>query len=171
MLRAIEESDLEAMRGWRNSPGLRKYFRQYKDLTPYDQARWYEDLVTSQSKYFFAIWYDHNMVGCCGLDVNWHNRNGELSLFIGDPKIGGVPCYIDNTSAPAALKDLLVYAFDTLGLHRVWAELFDYDDKKSALLKDNKFKPEATHKETYFKLGEWVDSIYYSLLESEWRSA
>lgn len=168
MLRAIEEHDLPYFRDWRNQ--LQKYFRQYRQLTPYDQAKWFEELLNDPNQFMFSIWYDGQVVGCCGLRVDRQNRSGEISLYIGDPKVEKDPIYIDGKAAPLALKDLMAYAFDTLGLHRVWAEVFDYDDKKKQLLINAKFTTEGSLRETYFKMGSFVDSTILGYLEKEWVS-
>lgn len=172
MLRAIEESDLEKMRGWRNSPTLHKYFRQWKYLTPYDQAKWYEDVVTGSDRIMFAIWNDGQMVGCCGLTrIDWKNRSAEISLYLGEPYVGGIPVYIDEKVAPLALKDLMSYAFDVMDLHRLWVEVFEYDDRKAKLLKDKGFTHEGTLKKSHFFNGSHHDSMFFGYLEETWRSA
>jgi len=169
VLRQIEESDLPLFLEWRNQ--LMKYFRQYRYLTPYDQAKWYSELVEDPNRFMFSIWNDGQLVGCCGLKVDRHNRSGEVSIFLGSPKVGNDPVYLDEKVAPLALKDLMAYGFDILGLHRIWAEVFDYDIKKAKLFEDAKMKIEGALRENYFKLGKWVDSTIYGLLETEWRSA
>jgi RimJ/RimL family protein N-acetyltransferase len=163
MLRAIEDRHLEQLREWRNE--LKQYFREYRELTQYDQAKWYEEVLTDHTKAMFEIVEQAELVGCCGLvNIDWKNRSAEISLYVSGN-------YVDDKIAPAALKDLMAYGFNDCGLHRLWVEVFDYDDKKARLLESAKFKEEGILAGTYFKLGKFHDSVIYSFLEDAWRSA
>ena len=44
-LSAVEEGSLEQLRSWRNEPELRKYFREYREISKAMQKRWYENRV------------------------------------------------------------------------------------------------------------------------------
>ena len=44
-LSAVEEESTEQLRSWRNDPELRKYFREYKEISKTMQKRWYENRV------------------------------------------------------------------------------------------------------------------------------
>jgi hypothetical protein len=54
-LRQIEESDLPNLRDWRNSPYIRAYTREYRPLNMLNQKRWFESLLTDQSKIMFCL--------------------------------------------------------------------------------------------------------------------
>ena len=161
MLRPIEERDLPSMLEWRNL--WRQYFREYRPLTFVDEARWYEELQGDPTRVFFSIVEQGELVGCCGVNIDWKNRSGEINIYIGDG-------YIDLTLAPAALKELMDYSFRELGLHRLWAEVFDHDEKKAVLMQNASFNCEGVLKETYWKLGKFHNSEIYGFLEGGWHS-
>ena len=49
-LSSLERENLEQLRGWRNLPELRKYFREYKEITKENQSKWYENRVLNNNE-------------------------------------------------------------------------------------------------------------------------
>jgi len=171
VLRVVEESDLQQLREWRNNSALRQYFREYRGLTFLDQAHWFESLLGDDTKIMFAI-DSKGLVGCCGLtNIDWVNRSAEISIYLGEVELGKDPVYIDNKIAPAALKELMTYAFDECGLSRLWAEVFSFDNLKADLFTSAGFEKEATLRGAHFTKGKAFDSNIYGYLVDEWRSA
>ena len=102
-LRAIEESDLDQLLRWRNNPRLRKYFREYRELSDANQKLWYSDkIVKDPNTLMFSIvdpGHDR-LLGACGLCyIDWKNRNADFSLYIGADEV-----YIDQKYALDAGK-------------------------------------------------------------------
>ena len=72
--------------------------------------------------------------------------------------------------ANEALTAILHHAFETLGLHRLEA---DIDPRNTASIRSIErlgFKREGHLRERYFVAGDIQDSLMYGLLEQEWRS-
>ncbi len=63
---------------------------------------------------------------------------------------------------------MLTYAFTTLGLHRVTAELDPRNDDSVALCKRLGMREEAYFVEHMWFKGEWGDTGVYAILASEW---
>lgn len=168
-LRAIEREDLEALRTWRNRPALRRYFREHREITRADQEAWFERMVSDNRNLMFAV-VDIDLdppplMGAAGLCyVDWVRRSAELSLYIGADDV-----YIDDRLAPDVLRLLVSHGFEDLGLHRLWTEVYDLDERKAALLQQFGFQLEGRHRDSHFADGEWHDSLYFGLLEDEWR--
>lgn len=165
-LRAIEPEDLEPLREWRNDPALRRYFREHRELTRADQQRWYERLVLQDAAtvMFAVVDLDASrLLGAAGLCyIDWVRRSADLSLYLGADGL-----YIDDRWAPDALRVLLRYGFGELGLHRLWTEIYEFDERKAALYEQFGFTLEGRHREHHFADGRWHDSLFYGLLESE----
>jgi len=64
---------------------------------------------------------------------------------------------------------LLRYCFQDLGLHRVTAEAFEYNDMWRDLIRRMGFQKEGTAREYLFRDGQYWDKILYALLEQEYR--
>jgi RimJ/RimL family protein N-acetyltransferase len=165
-LRAIEKEDLPMLLHWRNSPWFRQYFREYRELSAMNQELWFENIVQKDRNTVMFSIVDKktgDLLGACGLCyIDWINRNEDFSLYIGTSD-----AYIDKKFAPDAGKSLLKYGFNELNLHRVYAEVFDFDKPKQALMKQLGFQLEGTNRQTHWSYGKWNDSFLYGILKDD----
>ena len=163
-LRAIENEDLISLLKWRNNPEYRQYFREYRELNLEQQKKWFENIVQKNTNtIMFSIinLKSSQLLGTCGLcRINWIHKNADFSIYIGKENK-----YIDSTFAPDAAKTLIKYGFNELGMHKLWAEIYDFDKKKKQLLNSLGFQLEGTHKETYWYNGKWHNSLFYGILD------
>lgn len=162
-LRAIEKDDLPKLLEWRNQPEYRRYFREYRELSSVNQAEWFESrVVHDRNTVMFAI-VDLNteeLLGACGLCyIDWINRNADFSIYIGKDEV-----YIDDVYAVEAAAIMVKYGFEELNLHKLWAEIYSFDDKKKVLFDKLGFSLEGCHKETHWTDGHWCDSLFYGKL-------
>jgi RimJ/RimL family protein N-acetyltransferase len=165
-LRAIERGDLAQLLEWRNRPDFRRYYREYRELGMDQQTRWYEQVVLGDPGVrMFSIVEraTGTLLGACGICyINWVDRSGDISIYIGADGL-----YIDDVLAPDAARVLLRYGFQELNLHRIWAEIYDIDEKKQAFFKLLGFTLDGRHRETHWTEGGWRDSLFYGLLAHE----
>jgi RimJ/RimL family protein N-acetyltransferase len=162
-LRAIEKEDLEQLLAWRNKPEFRQYFRENKELSMANQLAWYEKLVLKDpnTNMFAIVELETNrLLGACGLCyIDWTNKLADFSIYIGADNL-----YIDDKFAVDTAKTLIDYAFNELNLHKVWAEIYDFDTAKKELFEKLDFKLEGHHKETYWLNNKWNDSLFWGLI-------
>ena len=183
-LRAIEERDLAQLLAWRNRPELRRYFREYRELNSTQQRAWFDSKVNGDaSTRMFAIveagagrllgeqperrllgeHQERRLLGACGLCyIDWVNRTADFSLYIGADDL-----YIDDRLAPDSAATLIRYAFEELGLNRLWSEIYAFDAPKTAFFKRLGFQLDGRHRQTHWAEGAWHDSLYFSLLASD----
>ena len=95
--------------------------------------------------------------------IDWLRHSADFSIYLGADDL-----YIDDTFAPDAARLLLRYGFEELNLHRVWAEIYDFDSAKRDFLPALGFKLEGRHRETHWSEGRWSDSLFYGLLDREY---
>lgn len=166
-LRAIEKSDMPALMEWRNNPSHRQYFREYRELNSDKQSSWYERFVLNDpNTIMFAIveLKTAKLLGACGLCyINWISRNADFSIYVGADNL-----YIDKKFAPDAAKVMMRYGFNELCLHRVWAEVYDFDERKIEFFENLNFKLDGRFRENYWHDGKWHDSMFFSLLFDEY---
>ena len=166
-LRAVEEEDLSQLLTWRNNSELRKYFREYRILNMEQQREWFIQKVLNDANTIMFSIVDINdensLIGCCGLCyIDWINRNADFSIYIGKDL-----SYIDQKCGPDAADLLIDYGFGELNLHRIYAEIFEFDEPKRVLLKNLGFKYEGkSHDKLWFE-GKWVDSENYAILSED----
>lgn len=167
-LRAIELADLPQLLEWRNKPELRQYFREYRELNAEQQRRWFDEKVNGDPtiKMFSVIDLSSGrLLGACGLCyIDWVNRTADFSIYIGADDL-----YIDEKFAPDAAKILIRYGFEELGLHRLWSEIYAFDDPKIAFFDQLGFTLDGRHRETHWANGLWHDSLFYGLLSTDSR--
>lgn len=159
-LRAIEESDLSQLLLWRNQPNYRRFFREYRELSQTNQRNWFDSKVLNdKSTEMFSI-VDVNtgeLLGACGLCyIDWINRNADFSIYIGKDGL-----YIDERYAIEAAQIMMKYGFEELNLHRLWSEIYSFDEAKKVMFDRLGFKLEGVHRENHWTEGKWCDSLFY----------
>ena len=166
-LRAVEEEDLKRLQEWRNNAKFRRHFREHRELNMRQQQVWFEEkVVKDDSTLMFSVRRneDDELMGCCGLVyINWVHRNADLSLYIGWEDV-----YIDTQGyADESVNLLLDYGFRVLGLHKIWTELYEFDEKKKKLFDRFGFRQDGVLRQNYWSDGKWWDSIILSILAQE----
>lgn len=176
-LRSLEIEDLPKLQKWRNSPEMRKYFREWRELNMFDQETWFKSICCGNNKYcMFGICASKDfteaeavhmgdLLGVCGLtSINWHIRCAEVSLYVGINDH-----YIDEKFAPDALEALCIYAFKKIGLNKIWVEVFEFDLLKTSLLSAFNFKFDGILRDNVFENGQFYNSKVFSLLLKEYK--
>lgn len=165
-LRAIERSDLPQLLEWRNRPEYRRYFREFRELSQSQQELWFENVVLKDARtIMFSVVEQASgrLLGASGLCyVDWVNKSADFSIYI-----GADDHYIDEILAPDAGRVMASYAFDELGLHRLWSEIYDFDEPKKRFFETLGFKLDGRHRETHWAEGKWNDSLFFGLLAGE----
>lgn len=165
-LYAIEESDLEQIRLWRNLESLRDYFREVYEIPLWKQKEWFKNSNSNPNEKYFIIKLNetNKALGVVGINyINWINAHCQLSLYIGVDEL-----YIDDKGwALEAAQLIQKFAFNTLNLHKIFVEIFDFDRLKMKLLNDLGYLHEGTLKEHVFKKGKYNNSLIYSKLSDQ----
>ena len=168
-LRAVEKEDLHLFRDWRNIVEFRKHFREVRELSLTDQERWFESLQNTKNINFMFTIIDlktNEAIGAAGLlYVNWINRSGDFSFYIGKDNL-----YIDNEGIAKEATQLLInYGFNNLNLNKIWMELYEFDEKKINFFKDEfNFVIDGKLRENCFEGGKYWDSYIISLLKKDY---
>jgi len=167
-LRALEQTDLEQLRDWRNSDWLRPFVREYRLLNMINQRDWLDHISRSREVEMFGIeaffiandtvrqW---NLIGVCGLtNINWANRTAEISLYI-------KPSHQGEGIGAQVLEALRQKAFGEFNLHRLWAEIYSNNQASIRLFEKCGYAKEGVQREHVFKQGEYHDSLIYGLIK------
>lgn len=165
-LTTVEEENLEQMRKWRNEPGLRRYFREYREISRTMQKKWFEKINNDNNQVNFEI-HDASsgkIIGHCGLYyINWVSRTGEFGIYIGDKE------YRSGGYGSDTLRTLVKYGFEDLNLNRIWCEVYD-NNSSIEVYKHLGFKMEGTLRQNYYNEGRYWDSHVLGMLKSEYES-
>lgn len=169
-LDTIEENDLEQLRYWRNLSYYKKHFREYREINQSMQKRWFENQVCNDDRTIMFAIRDiktQELLGCCGLCyINWVQRNADLSLYIGRRE-----AYIDDEGfAEESCRLLFDYGFNELNLHKIWTEIYIFDEKKKVLYDKMGMKTDGLFRDNCYYNGKWWDAYLMSILQEEYQS-
>ncbi len=65
---------------------------------------------------------------------------------------------------------LIKYGFESLGLHRIWADCDALNYGSQRVLEKNGMRREGLFKKKSFIKGEWRDDLHYAILREEWEA-
>ena len=170
-LRAIEREDLTLLRDWRNIPEFRRNFREVREINLTHQELWFKKFcVNNPNDFMFVIerLNDNKPIGVCGLlYINWIIRSADFSFYIGEDE-----AYIDDKGyAEEATELLSSYGLNSLNLHKIWMELYEFDKKKiDFFTKKFGFHIDGQLRDNCFEGSRYYNSYILSLLNEEYRN-
>jgi len=107
----------------------------------------------------------YNLIGFVKLySIEWTNGTGFLQIGIGDERARG------KGLGGEALELILRYAFEEINLHRLAAEVPEYNQAAQKLFSRAGFCEEVRRREALERDGRRWDMIHYGLLAAEWRA-
>jgi len=146
----------------KDDPELRELINREEILLNMSEKRMYPQEMPSEI--VFRLEKDDKVIGEVSLkSIKWFNRKAEVSIFI-------IPEYQRQGMAKSALKLLMKHAFDTFNLHRLEAEVFEYNAVSKSLIEKLGFKLEGVLREARYYNGKYWDILKYSILEDEFRN-
>ena len=167
-LRPLRLDDAERVVRWRNEPFVAEQMFSAPP-TLEDHLRWFDGLSKSTTREEFIICERDDAakpVGTIGLSaIDRHHRRAEYGIVIGESAALG------RGLAADASRLILNYAFDSLGLHRVFLHLFRDNARALRLYERLGFTAEGLLRRHAMRRGEFVDVIVMGLLREEWVAA
>ncbi|MEO6060750.1 MAG: GNAT family protein [Thermoflexales bacterium] len=168
-LRRLESADLEAMFAYRNDPEVARY-QTFSARTRDEIAR----MICSQqdlqpgapgTDYQVAVGLkpDDVLIGDVYFGVESTGRQAEIGYTLAAEFQG-------YGYATEAVRGVLVYAFERIGLHRVAAGADPRNLSSLRLLERLGFRREGYSPESYWDGETWTDDVRYAMLAREWRS-
>ena len=153
---------------WNNDPELNRLDSE----VPYEKESFgdfkirFEQMVyhpAPQSADFEIHADDGNLIGLAYIvDISQYNKHCTVGITIGDRNYWGKGYGRD------ALEVLLEHCFRDLGMHRVSAETFEYNEAWRKLVSDAGFTRDGVHREYLYRDGEYWDKEIFSMLAEEY---
>lgn len=94
-------------------------------------------------------------------NINIHHKNADIGLIIGNREFWG------KGVATEAIKMCVDFGFNELGLHRLWAGIYESNTGSVKAFKKAGFILEGTKKEAVLLDGKWLDCYIYGLVNHE----
>lgn len=165
-LAPLDRKFLPVVREWILSPETRELVGTIRPPNDVQHERWYETLQTDRTRHTCMVLDARNgrPLGICGLiDINEIYRNAELWIYLGES------AKRRTGAGRSAVVDLLAFAFDTLGLHRVYVHVFGFNAAAHAFFARCGFKDEGVEREAVFKRRRFHDVWLMGILDREIR--
>ena len=170
-LGVIVEEDLEKFWFWVNDKEVMQYLSDnlfYKIYTLTMEKQWLDSVLRGQKDTLaFAILLppEYKLIGITSLgNIDWRNRNAELAIFIGEKDLWG------RGLGTEALVLLLDYAFNVLGLNKVYLRAIEYNERAIKCYLKVGFKIVGRLRKQRFRGGRYWDEIAMDILAEEFRN-
>jgi len=167
ILRPLTLEDTDFVFRHFSDPVVARYLLDEEPPTRRDQAeeliRFYMDPIGKAYNRWGIVWKATDaLVGTCGF--HWWNRQhfrAQIGYDLGQAHWGqGVMA--------EALRAMLCYGFEEMGLNRVDALVHPENRRSIGLLEKLGFQREGLLREYYNRAGEFFDHMLLSLLRGEW---
>lgn len=163
-LHTVEEDDIEFLQKQVNDPQIRRPIGRTKPINREQEHDFFENVVCTDDVVTLLIVADSVPVGMISLHPDDSEaKTAEIGYWI-------VPEHHNQGYGTEATELLVEYGFDQLGLHRIAARVFEFNEPSKRLLKRVGFTREGIHRETEFIDGEYQNTFWYGLLDHEWRA-
>lgn len=162
----FDESALPLVKAWMNDEEVRQGTGTEGPVSDHEHRRWYQSIMDDRSQRIFLIGQGcgacSRPIGAVGLrGINWRSRNAEYWIYVGDRSARG------KGVAEEASRLLLRFAFQILGLHRVFLQVNVTNHAAIRLYRRLEFKEEGLLRGAAFTEGRFVDRLMFSMLEDE----
>jgi [ribosomal protein S5]-alanine N-acetyltransferase len=168
-LRPLADTDLDSLFSYFSDPETMRYW----SCPPYTDPAQAQKLLTEAQAGSLEAGYltwaiarrtDDALLGTCSLHkIDRDNARAEVGYLLGRPHWG-------QGLATEALWLAIGYAFTTLGLRRLEADIDPRNTGSQKLLERLGFTRDGYLRERWCVAGEISDSALYGLLAREWRS-
>ena len=162
-LRALELSDLDRMHAWHNDKELYEMVGgPFRYTSKNATQAWLErktgyaanSPIADEINLAICIRGENKHIGNIYLhQINWIARNAELRIFIGDPEERS------KGYGTSAIRQLLSYAFNDMGLKRVHLGVLTDNPAAEQSYRKIGFSVEGTLRNHVFKQGGWKDVL------------
>lgn len=108
-----------------------------------------------------AIDYENKLIGIISIHIHEEpgENSGEISYWIGER-------FWLKGFGSAAVELMTLYGFEVLGLHKLYARVFEYNIGAMFVLQKNGYKKEGLFEDDYFKNGKYVNTVVYGKINN-----
>lgn len=162
-IRQFERTDIPKKVAWINNPENNQFLHYDIPICVENTEKWYDSHKGEETRYDAVIEVDGFPVGTIGLlSIDHKNSKAEYYIAMGET------AYKGKGVAKEASRLILMYAFEELGLNRVY--LFTESENIAAqkLFERVGFVKEGLIRQDILSHGKLVDRFAYGLLREEW---
>lgn len=165
-LRAIEEEDLELLRGMINDPEMEKMVGGYSfPISKTQQKKWFELISNAQNDIRLIIETEEDgAIGFANIvNIDWKNRSAFHGIKIANKKFRSRGVGTD------AVMAVMKYVFEELQLNRLDGSIIEYNEPSRKLYCDKcGWKIEGKRRKAVFKGNQYHDELIVGILREEY---
>ena len=162
-LRKVKQEDLKFFRDWRNTPAIWQNNTQFILLNLKQQDSWFNRInsINTKEKMFTIINEKQKPIGICGfVQIDNNHKNAKIAIIIGKTRLHS------KGIGTESLNLLLKYGFNKLKIHRIDAEVIEYNEKSINFFQKLGFEPDAVMRDYIFRNGKWWNLFIFSKMSS-----
>src|SRR5947209_1299048 len=164
LLRPLASTDLRRCVKWFSDPQIIRFLGRDAPVTLAEEERWFRDYERRTDEQIFAIEVEGQHVGNLGLHkIDRVHRKAEVGIVIGEPS------FWSHGYGTEAMRVVLRYGFDVLGLNKISLDVLEYNTRALRTYERLGFQREGVHREDIYKDGRFVNVIRMSILARELR--
>jgi RimJ/RimL family protein N-acetyltransferase len=163
-LRPLRYADRDLLASLANN---KKIWNNLRDMFPHpytlEEAEKFLDMVKQQEPLItFAIEYEFQFCGVIGLllQQDVYRKSAEIGYWIGEP-------YWGKGIVTKALTLATQYAFDTLELERLFANIFQGNEASKNVLEKCGFQLEGVGRKAVYKNNRLLDELRFGKLKGK----
>ncbi len=142
-----------------NDAGLQKIIEDSEDWNNLSETKLYPENMPTEMT--FTIEAEGKIIGEVVFSrIRWFNRKSEITIIIKKDFQG-------KGYGKESLKAAMDFAFNKMNLHRLEAEIYEFNKVSIKLMESLGFKKEGVLREAQFSNGKYWDIIRYGILRSE----
>lgn len=140
---------------------LKELFQDPKILNNMTETRLYPEKTPTEM--IFRIERDNKLIGELKFhSIRWFNRKAMLSVIL-------IEEYQKKGIGTEALRTAIKFAFEKMNLHRLEAEVIEFNEPSKKLVEKLGFKLEGTLREAKYSCGKYWNIYRYGLLRKEYQ--
>jgi RimJ/RimL family protein N-acetyltransferase len=169
VLRRHVPENVAAFQRWYTDPEVARLARyQPTPMRPEEIERFFAARVVGLDALAMAVHEraTDRLIGTCAFSqLDGDNGSALYHITIGEKDAWG---HGFGTEATRLMVD---HAFETLGLHRIALNVFEFNERATRAYLRCGFVVEGRSRESIWRDGRWWDELAMSILESDWRVA
>lgn len=151
---------------WLNDPAINGYLEtRFVPRSMDNIAQFVNKMDGNVDEPFFAICLleEKTHIGNIKIGpINWHHRNADISLFIGEKKLWG------NGYGTEAIRLVTKFAFETLNLNKLKASCYAHNIGSAKAFENCGYKQEGLLEGQIIARGQEIDVILMGLRSKEY---
>jgi UDP-4-amino-4,6-dideoxy-N-acetyl-beta-L-altrosamine N-acetyltransferase len=156
LLERVRKEHLADLLRIRNSHHVRVSCWETEEISEKRHREWYNSVKRKKQIKQFAIMLGDRVVGACSLRIG-KSKSAEFSIFIDKKHCG-------SGFGKQAMKQLIDFGFEEVGLHKIWGMVFDFNIGALEMYKKIGFEVEGKLREHLYRDGKYYDVYFIGII-------